>query len=144
MKKLLWVVKSQRQRFVRVYTIKWHWQSKFERLKWITKDLLLPFAICSCRVAVSFCTLYRGGRWDFRFWPFFRSVFRCCCPLRFPVFWQKIKRFYRLWWPMWFSGSSNLQGRQRQTCTGSQCGFCGCVALSSTFKLHFCSYKHFF
>ena len=41
-------------------------------------------------------------------------------------------------------GFSNLEGRQRrrQTCTGSQCGFCGCVALSTAFKLQFCSYKH--
>ena len=28
--------------------------------------------------------------------------------------------------------------------TGSQCGFCGCVALSTALKLQFCSYKHVF
>ena len=58
-----YLVKSQlRQRFVRVYKIKWHWQrNNFERLRWITKDLQLPrpdrpyitIAICSCLVAVS-------------------------------------------------------------------------------------------
>ena len=34
----------------------------------------------------------RGGRWDFRFWPFFMSVFRFRCPLRFPVF-----PFFSIW-----------------------------------------------
>ena len=42
--RIYYLVKSQlRQRFVRVYTIKWHWQrNNFERLRWITKDLQLP------------------------------------------------------------------------------------------------------
>ena len=31
---------------------------------------------------------------------------------------------------------------QRQTCTDSQRGFCGCVTSSNAFKLHFCSHKH--
>ena len=43
---------------------------------------------------------WRGWRWDFRFWPLCRSVFRFCWPLRFPVlsvlyhpvFWQKWSR----------------------------------------------------
>jgi len=34
--------------------------------------------------------------------------------------------------------------KQRQACTDSQSGFCGCVALSKAFKLWFCSYKHVF
>jgi len=29
---------------------------------------------------------WRGGRWDFRLWPFFRSVFRFWCPLQLLVF----------------------------------------------------------
>ena len=37
-----------------------------------------------------------------------------------------------------------VKGSQRQTYTDSQCGFCGCVALSNAFELHFCSYKHVF
>ena len=39
---------------------------------------------------------------------------------------------------------SSLKGSQRQTCTDSQCGFCGCITLSNAFELHFCSYKHVF
>ena len=68
-------------------------------------------------------SLLEGGRWDFRFWPFFKSVFlviaakkfgfRFFCPLWFPVFpffsmwffvfWAKITRFFGFWWPMWIS-----------------------------------------
>ena len=99
----------------------------------------------------------------FRFWPFSRSVFRFlqwktsvfrfCCPLWFPVF-----PFFSIWFSVFWQkqrGFSDLGDRcgfrffqfgttskTRQTCTGSQCGFCGYVALSTAFKLQFCSYKH--
>ena len=52
-----------------------------------------------CFFHFSFCVVFmqtsmfsRGGRWDFRFWPFFMSVFRFRCPLRFPVF-----PFFSIW-----------------------------------------------
>ena len=104
-----------------------------------------------------------GGRWDFRFWPFFRSVFGFCteklrfcgflvrCSFRSSRFlasgfrfFDKNEAVFRFLRPMYFFGFSNLEGSQRQTSTVSQCGFCGCVALLTAFKLNFCSYKHVF
>ena len=39
---------------------------------------------------------------------------------------------------------ANFNIERKSTCTDSQCGFCGCVALSNAFELHFYSYKHVF
>ena len=98
----------------------------------------------------------------FRFWPFSRSVFGFCneklrvfgfvvrCGFRFFPFLASGFRFFgknnavfRILVTGVDFGFSNLEGRQRrgQTCTGSQFGFCGCVALSTAFKLQFYSYK---
>ena len=110
----------------------------------------------------------RGGRWDFRFFGFghfqgrffgfcnekrrfFGFVVRCGFRF-FPFlasgfrFFGKNNAVFRILVTDVDFGFSNLEGRQRrrQTCTGSQCGFCGCVALSTAFKLQFCSYKHVF
>ena len=76
-------------------------------------------------------------RCGFRFFPFLASGFR---------FFGKNNAVFRILVTDVDFGFSNLEGRQRrrQTCTGSQCGFCGCVALSTAFKLQFCSYKHVF
>ena len=74
-------------------------------------------------------------RCGFQVFRFLASSFR---------FFRKNKAVFRIWSPMYFFGFSNLEGGQRQTCTVSQCSFCGCVALSTAFKLHFCSYKHVF
>ena len=71
-----------------------------------------------------------GGVGIFAVWPFFRSVFRFCCPLRFPVFrflasgfgfLAKIEAVFRLLVTdvPFFFGFSNLEGSQRQTSTGS-------------------------
>ena len=109
-----------------------------------------------------------GGRWDFRFFGFghflgrffgfcnekrrfFGFVVRCGFRF-FPFlasgfrFFGKNNAVFRILVTDVDFGFSNLEGRQRrrQTCTGSQCGFCGCVALSTAFKLQFCSYKHVF
>ena len=74
-------------------------------------------------------------RYGFRFFPFLASGFR---------FFGKNNAVFRILVTDVDFGFSNLEGRQRQTCMGSQCGFCGCVALSTAFKLQFCSYKHVF
>ena len=47
-------------------------------------------------------------------------------------------------WALLWNHISSLKGSQRQTCMYSQCGFCGCVTLSNSFELHFCSNKHVF
>ena len=39
---------------------------------------------------------------------------------------------------------ANFNIERKSTCTDSQCGFCGYVALSNAFELHFYSYKHVF
>ena len=90
-------------------------------------------------------------------WPFCRSVFRFlhsktsfsrfCCPFGFLFFcfvpsgfsvFGKNKAVFRiLVTDVVFGFSTDLEGNQRQTCTGFQCGFCGCVTLSTAFKFIF-------
>ena len=62
---------------------------------WFFRSLARSFPV----LLFSFCVVFmqtsmfsRGGRWDFRFWPFFKSVVRFYCPLRFPVF-----PFFNIW-----------------------------------------------
>ena len=121
--------------------------------------LLLCYSVHSSHHRVPYIYIHiGGGRWDFRFFGFCHffcvnfgfSVLLSVAVSGFSVFstwfsvFGKNKAVFGFWWPMCFFGFSNLEGSQRQTCTGSQCGFCGSAALSTTLKLHFCSYKHFF
>ena len=101
-----------------------------------------------------------GGRWDFRFFSFGHfegRFFGFCieklrflglvvrCGFLFFLFYHLVFRFFGknkavfriLVTDVVFGFSTDLEGNQRQTCTGFQCGFCGCVTLSTAFKFIF-------